>query len=97
MASSGRSGILQTRQTKEAAMADVQGAQVGDLIEIHGHRLGEPSRTGEILEILGTTEYEHYRVQWEDGHESFITPGSDAVIRHIEHSEDDDPVLIREQ
>jgi hypothetical protein len=97
MASGGRSGILQTRQTKEAAMVDVQGAQIGDLIEIHGHRLGESRRTGEILEVLGTAEHGHYRVRWEDGHESLFTPGSDAVIRRIEHSKDDDPVRSHEQ
>ena len=60
-------------------------AQVGDLIDVHSHRLGEPSRTGEILEILGTGDDEHYRVQWEDGHETVFTPGSDAIIRHVEH------------
>jgi len=61
-------------------------AQVGDLIEIHGHKLGETARTGEILEVLGTGEHEHYRVRWEDDHESIFTPGSDAVIRHVKRS-----------
>ena len=77
-------------------MAQDSRAQVGDLIVIHGHRLGEPSRTGEILEVLGAAEHEHYRVRWEAGHESVFTLGSDAVIRHVEQSEDDDPVLIHE-
>jgi Domain of unknown function (DUF1918) len=58
-------------------------AHVGDLIEIHGHKLGETARTGEILEVLGTGEHEHYRVRWEEGHESIFTPGSDAAIRHV--------------
>jgi hypothetical protein len=58
-------------------------ADVGDLIEIHGHKTGETPRTGEILEVLGTGEHEHYRVRWEDGHESIFTPGSDATIRHV--------------
>ncbi|HXZ56798.1 MAG TPA: DUF1918 domain-containing protein [Gaiellaceae bacterium] len=71
-------------------------AQVGDVIVVHGHRLGESSRSGEILEVLGTAEHEHYRVRWEDGHESVFTPGSDAVIRHVEPSEEDEPVLIHE-
>lgn len=35
-------------------------------------------------------------VRWEDGHESVFTPGSDALIRHIERSDDDEPVLIHE-
>jgi len=59
-------------------------ADVGDLIEIHEHRIGETARTGEILEVLGTREHEHYRVRWQDGHESIFTPGSDATIRHVE-------------
>ena len=77
-------------------MTQASGAQVGDLIVVHGHRLGESSRTGEILEVLGTAEHGHYRVQWEDGHESVFTPGSDAVIRHVERPEDDEPVLVHE-
>ena len=67
-------------------MTHVSHAQVGDLIVVHGHRLGEPSRTAEILEILGTAEHEHYRVHWEDGRESIFTPGSDAVIEHVDRS-----------
>ena len=67
-------------------------AQVGDLIEIHGHRVGESSRTGEILEVLGTAEHEHYRVRWEDDRESIFTLGSDAVIRHAK----EEPVLTHE-
>ena len=61
-------------------------AHVGDLIVVHGHRLGEPTRTGEILEVLGAAEHEHYRVQWGDGRESVFTLGSDAVIRHVDRS-----------
>ncbi len=65
-------------------MAPETHADVGDLIEIHGHKIGETARTGEILEVLGTGEHEHYRVRWEDGHESIFTPGSDATIRHVQ-------------
>jgi hypothetical protein len=76
-------------------MSQAPRARVGDLVIVHGHRLGEPSRMGEILDVLGGPEHEHYRVQWEDGHESIFTPGSDAVIRHVEHA-DDEPVLTHE-
>ena len=61
-------------------------ARVGDLIIVQGHRLGEPTRTGEILEVLGAAEHEHYRVQWDDGHESVFTLGSDAAIQHVDRS-----------
>ena len=64
-------------------MAQEKRADVGDLIEIHGHKIGETARAGEILEVLGAGEHEHYRVRWEDGQESIFTPGSDAAIRHV--------------
>lgn len=62
-------------------------AQVGDLLVIHGHRLGQPGRTGEILEVLGEPGHEHYKVRWEDGRESIFTPGGDASIRPAHRSE----------
>jgi hypothetical protein len=61
-------------------------AQAGDLVVITGHRVGEAQRLGEILEVLGEPSHERYRVQWDDGHESLFTPGSDAVIRHTTHA-----------
>jgi hypothetical protein len=55
--------------------------EVGAVIEIHGHSLSEKPRTGEILEVLGELAHEHYRVRWDDGHESIFYPSSDATIR----------------
>lgn len=72
-----------------------QRAHVGDLIVIHGHRVGESGRTGEILEVLGTAGHEHYRVRWEDGHEAVFYPGGDAVVRHAEHAQDEPVVTDR--
>jgi hypothetical protein len=76
-------------------MVDVPRAQVGDSIVIHGHRLGEPSRIGKILEVFGAAGHEHYRVRWDDGREALFYPGSDAVIQHARDSEDG-PVLVHE-
>ena len=57
-------------------------AEVGDLIVIEGHRVGDAKRTGEIVEVLGEAEHEHYRVRWDD-HESIFYPSSgDATIKH---------------
>ena len=56
-------------------------ARPGDLIHIVGHRVGDSRRTGEVLEVLGEPGHEHYRVRWEDGHESVFYPSSDATIR----------------
>lgn len=56
--------------------------EVGDIIVITGHRVGEHERTGEILEVLGEPPHERYRVRWEEGRESVFYPGSDATVRH---------------
>ena len=60
-------------------------AEVGDLIVITGHRVGESERIAEILEVLGELPNERYRVRWDDGHESVYSPGSDATIKHGTH------------
>lgn len=70
-------------------------AEVGDLIVIEGHRLGEGRRTGEVLEILGGAGHEHYRVRWEDGGETLFYPSNDAVVRHVQRPEEE-PVLLHE-
>ncbi len=56
-------------------------AKPGDVLVIHGHRLGETARLGEILEVFGEPGHEHFRVRWEDDHESVFYPGNDATIR----------------
>ena len=56
-------------------------ARAGDWIEIHGHAQGEPPRTALVLEVLGTPGNEHYRVRWDEEHESILYPGSDVMIR----------------
>lgn len=56
----------------------------GDLIEITGHAVGDSPRSAEILEVLGEAGHEHFRVRWEDGHESIFFPGEDAhVVRPV--------------
>jgi hypothetical protein len=56
-------------------------ARPGDEIAITGHSVGNAPRTAVILEVLGSAGHEHFRVRWEDGHESIYFPGEDAVIR----------------
>ncbi len=56
-------------------------AKVGDEIVITGHSVGEHARTGVIEEVLGEPGHPHYRVRWEDGHESVYYPASDTTIR----------------
>ena len=56
-------------------------AEVGDQIQITGHAVGDAPRTAEILEVLGEPGHEHFRVRWEDGHESIYFPADDASIK----------------
>jgi Domain of unknown function (DUF1918) len=53
-------------------------AQVGDLVIVEGHRIGEARRIGEIF---GEAGHEHYRVRWDDNHESVFYPSSDSTIQ----------------
>ena len=61
-------------------------ARAGDWIEIHGHAQGESPRVALVLEVLGTEGNEHYRVRWDEKHESILYPGPDAVIKPKEES-----------
>ena len=62
-------------------------ASVGDEIIIKGHRVGQPDRDGEILEVRGTDGEPPYVVRWSDnGHETYFFPGSDAAVKHLTHA-----------
>jgi hypothetical protein len=61
-------------------------ASAGDRLVIHGHRVGEPERDGEILEVLGEGGAPPYLVRWSDnGHVSRYYPSSDAFVEHFKH------------
>ena len=50
---------------------------VADRLVVRGNRT---SRVGVILEIVEGTGQERYRVRWNDGHESMISPGPDSSV-----------------
>jgi Domain of unknown function (DUF1918) len=56
-------------------------ARAGDEIVVPGHSVGSAQRTAMILEVMGDPGHERFRVRWEDGHESVLSPGDDAVLR----------------
>jgi Domain of unknown function (DUF1918). len=56
-------------------------ATTGDRIVVEATTLDRGRRHGEVLEVLGTGDAEHYRVRWEDGHESIFYPGPDARVQ----------------
>jgi hypothetical protein len=55
-------------------------AKVGDEIVVDAVHTGEPKREGEILEITDRGGVVHYRVRWDDGHESLFYPGSTTHV-----------------
>jgi hypothetical protein len=62
-------------------------ASVGDRIVIKGHRIGEPDRDCEVLEVRGPDGGSPYFVRWGDsGQESLFFPGPDAQCQHFEHT-----------
>jgi hypothetical protein len=54
-------------------------ARVGDRIEARGLH-GRPARRGEIVELLGSADHEHYRVRWDEQHESIVYPTEGVII-----------------
>ena len=64
-----------------AEAQDSPRANAGDMVIVEGHRIGEARRIGEILEVLGEPGHEHYRVRWDDDHESVFYPSSDSTIQ----------------
>lgn len=61
-------------------------AKVGDEVVVDAPHTGDPQRKGEILEILDEGRVVHYRVRWDDGHESLFFPGSDAHVVPLGHA-----------
>jgi hypothetical protein len=53
--------------------------KVGDRIVVESETVGTPSREGEILEVVEGEIGVRYRIRWEDGHESVLTPGGGAA------------------
>ena len=59
----------------------------GDRIVIRGHRIGEPNRDCEELEVRGLDGGPPYLVRWdESGQDALFFPGSDAVVEHLDHT-----------
>jgi Domain of unknown function (DUF1918) len=69
---------------REASMARTihgEPARPGDEIVVVGHAVGQAQRTAVIEEVLGDAGHERFRVRWEDGHESVLSPGDDAIVQ----------------
>jgi hypothetical protein len=57
-------------------------ATVGDRLHVHGNAVGEPDRSGEIIEVHGDDGGPPYVVRFDDGHTRTVCPGPDAVVEH---------------
>ena len=51
----------------------------GDWIETRGVH-GQGTRRGEIIEVLGRKGHEHYRVRWDEQHESLVYPADGVIV-----------------
>jgi hypothetical protein len=58
-------------------------AQVGDELVVKGRHVGDPDRTGVIIEVIGKAGGPPYLVRWSDGHESSFYPTSGTVAEHV--------------
>jgi hypothetical protein len=50
-----------------------QQARVGDWLEVSAIG-GGPPRRGQVVEVLGASGHAHYRVRWDETHESLHFP-----------------------
>ena len=57
-------------------------ARPGDWLQARGIH-GEPGRSGEIVEVLGRPGHWHYRVRWDEEHESLFFPGAGEGVHTV--------------
>jgi hypothetical protein len=56
-------------------------AKTGDRIVVESTHVGQPQRQGEVLDVVpGEGGNDHYRVRWDDGHETIYFPSSDCRV-----------------
>lgn len=54
-------------------------ARPGDWLQVSGPP-GSPGRRGQILEVLGAPGHPHFRVRWDEEHESIFYPADGVVV-----------------
>ena len=52
--------------------------KIGDRLEMPGRHVGDPARTGQIVDVLDSG---CFRVRWQDEHESIVAPTSGVTIQ----------------
>jgi Domain of unknown function (DUF1918) len=56
-----------------------RGIRAGEWIDVHVIG-GGPPRHGQVLEVLGQPGHEHYRVRWDEEHESVHYPSEGTRV-----------------
>ena len=60
-------------------------ARPGDQLVIKGHRMGQPDRRGEVLDVRGPDGGPPFVVRWDDtGHTTILYPGTDCEVHELE-------------
>jgi len=67
------------KQTWTTEVETMEHGRVGDRVSVESERIGQHARTGEILEVLGSGGGLHYRIRWDDGHESTFYPSAGSM------------------
>ncbi|MFO7192181.1 MULTISPECIES: DUF1918 domain-containing protein [Thermocrispum] len=57
-------------------------ASTGDKILVHGPKVGVAEQEAEIIEVRGENGKPPYLVRFDDGRETLMFPGPDAVVVH---------------
>lgn len=56
-------------------------ARVRDRVIVESNKVGGGRRDGEVVEAVSGPSGQHYRVRWDDGHETTFFPSSDARVQ----------------
>lgn len=55
-------------------------AKVGDRITVESNKVGGGRRAGDVVEVVDGADGPHYRVRWDDGHETTFFPSADTRV-----------------
>ncbi len=57
-------------------------ATIGDRLHVHSNTVGATDKIATIVEIRGSNGTPPYLVQFQDGHQTLVYPGTDCVVEH---------------
>jgi hypothetical protein len=76
------SRAAEAHRSQASAGNSVRDASPGDWLEVAGLP-GRPPRRGQVVEVLGRRGHEHFRVRWDEAHESVFFPTeATRIVKH---------------